>query len=88
LVHFCLSSNDTIRTSPFFIYLISSWFLKSTFWREVGYIFTVILTTRAQTGGREGNGTVAISERKEEPLPPQTLSPSLLSALNSHVNLI
>jgi hypothetical protein len=79
-----------MRTFLFFIYLISSWFLKSTFWREVGYIFTVILQShnQLQTGGREGNGTVAISERKEEPLPPQTLSLPLLSALNSHVNLI
>jgi hypothetical protein len=37
-----------MRTSPFFIYLISSWFLKSTFWREVGYIFTVILQSHNQ----------------------------------------
>jgi hypothetical protein len=61
------------KVSP---YLISSWFLKSTFCSEVGYIFTVILRLASSLeeiqakfppgggGGREGNESVAIRGRK------------------------
>jgi hypothetical protein len=79
-----------MRMSLFFVYLISSWFLKSTFWREVGYIFTVILPLTQpelrKEEGKEMGPSPYQNGRKSHFLLRHSLL--FLSALNSHVNLI